>query len=120
MYQNSKEHLKNLSNASKLGRKVLKKQKEERIKKYYENPKCCEECLSILSYEKRINKFCSNKCSINHNHPTKGIKRSEETKNKISKSLLGTISPKKGTGINFRIKEIRCCLNCNEQYVAKK
>lgn len=120
MYLNSKEHLKNLENASKLGREVLKKQKEERIKKYYEDPKKCKECSSILEYDKRINKFCSSKCSINHNHPTKGKKHSEEIKNKISKSLTGKISPKKGTGKNTRMKSIKKCLNCNIQYEAKK
>lgn len=54
--------------ASLLGCKVNQKKKEERIKKYLENPSSCKSCGKILSYEKRNNIFCSRSCSVSFNN----------------------------------------------------
>lgn len=54
------------SEAGKLGaiksRKTQQKQKQERIKKYNENPTICKFCKKELSYKKRHNKFCNHSC----------------------------------------------------------
>lgn len=42
--------------------------KEERIKKYNENPAVCKECGKILSYEHRNSLFCSHSCATTYNN----------------------------------------------------
>jgi len=37
--------------------------------KYYKSPKKCKHCESIISYEKRRNKFCTSSCSAKYNNP---------------------------------------------------
>ena len=63
----------------------LKKQKLLKQEEYYENPKLCLECNSIIPYNKRKNKFCNSKCSGGYN--TRGRKHLKETKDKISESI---------------------------------
>ena len=52
---------------------------------YYENPKYCLECGKILPVEKRFNKFCNRSCSNTYSNKHRSY--SQETKDKISKSL---------------------------------
>ncbi len=58
--------------AGKLGAKKsiqrTKELKEERIKKYYENPTVCKNCGKILDYEHRKSSFCSRSCSTSYNN----------------------------------------------------
>ena len=62
----------------------------DRIKKYNENPKLCLNCFKPIDYDKKYNKFCSTSCSAYYNNIKRGA-RSDETKNKISSSLMGKI-----------------------------
>lgn len=49
-----------------------KEKKECRVKNYYFHPKLCKFCSDILTYEKRMDTFCSHKCSwqCNNNKPS--------------------------------------------------
>lgn len=38
---------------------------------YNRNPNCCKQCLTQLSYKKRINKFCSSSCAASFNNKVK-------------------------------------------------
>src|ERR1035437_1672996 len=55
------------------------------LEEYNLNPKICSYCNKKLSYEQRHNKFCSSICS--GHKATTGTHHTEETKNKISKSV---------------------------------
>jgi len=54
--------------ASQLAVKVNQKNKTKRIEGYNLNPSICKFCGSLLSYEKRKNKFCSHSCSASFNN----------------------------------------------------
>lgn len=41
---------------------------------YNSNPKLCKECLNIIPYEKKINKFCSKSCSGKFNNKNRKAK----------------------------------------------
>jgi len=85
-YQKSEKHLKNALNASKEGIKKIKELKEERIKKYYENPNLCKQCGESISYEKKnSNVFCGSSCSATFTNKTKII--SDKQKEKVSDTL---------------------------------
>jgi hypothetical protein len=67
-----------MSEAGKLGaiasKETQKRLKQERINKYYENPKKCLNCEKPIPYEvKSSNKFCSHSCSATKNN--KGVCR---------------------------------------------
>jgi hypothetical protein len=65
------------SEAGKLGHKAsletIKRQKQERIVKYLENPSSCKHCGNFFSYEKRHNKYCDRSCTATENN--KGVRR---------------------------------------------
>lgn len=44
------------------------------LKKYNKNPKKCAECDSVLSYEKRNNKFCGKSCAAKFNNKIRIVK----------------------------------------------
>lgn len=83
------------------------------IDNYSINPKKCLKCESIISYEKRNNKFCSSACSASYY--TKGRKHSQETKNKIAKSYYNDINRYVGrsTAISYNH-----CINCNTLFIS--
>jgi len=81
---------------------ILKDLKYKRIEDYNNNPKLCTECQCSLSYDKKNNKFCSSSCSATFNNKKRSL--SEETKNKISKSL------KKGSIVQKK------CLYCEKEF----
>ena len=35
---------------------------------YYDNPKTCKYCNTVIPYKKRMNKFCNRSCSATHNN----------------------------------------------------
>jgi hypothetical protein len=68
---------------------LLKKQKEQRIEEYNKNPKLCIECSFPITYEKRVNKFCSHSCSAtrtNKQRAENGWKLSDEARQKLKVS----------------------------------
>lgn len=81
---------------------------------YEYHPKYCSQCLNILPYRKRNYKFCSRSCSSSYNNKFK--LKSQETRNKISKSvkLLGLIPKNKLYEYDSckTIIDNRICINC--------
>lgn len=55
---------------------------------YHKDPNLCNQCPTPLEFYKRRNKFCSKSCAATYNNRLRGP-RSDETKSKISKSLMG-------------------------------
>lgn len=53
---------------------TARKKKEIRIAKYLENPSLCRNCVSVIPYDKRKNKFCSKNCSATYNNTTREAK----------------------------------------------
>lgn len=79
---------------------------------YCQHPKTCPECSKILDFAIRKNKFCSHQCSAkasNNSRKQNGFTLSVESRQKISKTLLGRVYPKK-------IKST-LCQNCNTSFV---
>jgi predicted HNH restriction endonuclease len=85
-YFKSNKIIENAKIGSVLGCKKLSELKEKRIEEYNKNPRLCIFCDKKLDYNKKINKFCSSSCSASFNNSKRIL--SENTKNKISKSLL--------------------------------
>lgn len=84
-----------------------KLKKTEYIKNNYNNNKThCKHCNNSLPYEKRMNYFCSRKCSASFNSKSRII--SEEQKLKTSKTLTG----RKRTNIMTHNKSLITFLNC--------
>ena len=89
-YYKSGKSIENAKKGSIKGIIRTKELKLERVKKYNENPKLCLECHNPIEYDKKCNKFCSNSCAASYSNKKRG-QRSEETKNRISKTLTGRI-----------------------------
>src|ERR1035437_2357086 len=67
-------------------RPIIKRLAEEFRIKYYENPKLCEGCLTIIPFDKRKNRYCSRSCAASHNQETK--KPSKIRKDKVDHFCL--------------------------------
>lgn len=85
-----------MAEAGKLGyivsKKTLEKQKQERIKLYYECPNRCKECNKVIEYKEKNKIFCNRSCSAIFNNKNKTKKRlpaclmcGNETKRRCSK-----------------------------------
>ena len=102
------------SEAGKIGyEKSLPKrlqQQEERIKKYYENPKQCKYCGNLLPYNKRLNTFCNSSCSASFNNKTRAKKLKVQKKLKTQKKCLNC-----GKILNGKNKKY-CSNNCQKEY----
>lgn len=84
--------------------------------KYLLFPKICQ-CGSIISYERRSNKYCSASCGASIANSQRSAK-SIESKLKVSTKLKGRISPNKGKLLK-QYCHITCgiCINCNKPFV---
>lgn len=97
-YYKSGKHLENVLSARLKAIESQMKNKEVRVRQYYENPSLCQNCGCELSYDKRHCKFCSKSCSAkmsNRKRTESGWKHSEESRVKISDSVkeqLSTVS----------------------------
>jgi len=68
----SEDGLRKINEARQRGIETSKKKKEQRIKEYYENPKCCKTCGNPIRYEvKTSNDYCSHVCGGYHDSPIK-------------------------------------------------
>ena len=92
LYNGSKQHLENLRKARAKGLVQIKKNKQKRIDEYNKTPIKCNWCNNILSYKEKHKKFCNSSCAASFNN-SKRNGHSEETKNKISASLIGRPKP---------------------------
>lgn len=103
--------------AQKLATKRAKELKELRILSYMLLPNLCIECGTVISYNKRWNKYCNSSCSARYNNKIR-IK-TEFTKSKVSKSLKIFYSKNtydKTNRIKNYCKIYRIvCKNCNKQ-----
>jgi hypothetical protein len=106
-YQGSDEHLLNCAIASKAGSDAQRRFKLERIERYANNPRLCDECNEPLSYEKRKNKFCNSSCSGKKSN--RGRVKSEDERSKIRNTLhltrlsLGTTTTAPGEPTRKRV-----------------
>lgn len=55
--------------------KINRKKKKENIKKYLANPKLCQECKSIIPYNKRRSIFCTHSCAATFSNVRREFKR---------------------------------------------
>ena len=87
---------------------------------YEEHKKHCLTCGKEIPYEQHRNVFCSHSCSAVYNNIKRG-KRSKETCEKISRTLLGNNSEKniKKTENKLDKKHITHCKNCGKEIHAK-
>lgn len=119
---------------------VAKLQKEQRIKEYNKNPKCCIYCNAPISYERKSAKFCNSSCAAKYNNQKRkesGWKRTEESKKKVSNTLknreylrpcikCGKIIKSHSSGTNIicdacknirqTSKLIKTCCVCNKEF----
>ncbi len=82
-------------------------------KEYDKNPKKCEECKTIIEYDKRRNIYCSSNCSaIVENRKRKDnnykLIHTEETKNKLRELNIGKAKIKANKNGNYYIEHIKC------------
>ncbi len=83
------------------------------ISKYQKKPNRCTECQSVLDYDKRDAKFCSNSCSGSYNNRNRI--RSEESKNKTRDSIR-KYNESHGKQCKPKIPFIQICLSCGNPY----
>lgn len=96
-----------------------KQQALERKNHYNSNPKRCEECIDILPYEKRNNKFCSKSCSAtfsNRKRIENGWIPSEDQRIRISEALKGRPGHSKNKGKEFSERKNVICSECGSTF----
>lgn len=76
----------------------------------------CENCQIEHDESYGSGRFCNSKCARAFSTKSKR----HEINEKVSKSLVGRVSPKKGTGTINRITETRNCTNCLSEYTAQR
>jgi len=92
--------------------------KIENEKDYKTNPKKCLCCNDIISYSKRINKFCSQRCSATYNQKDGGhCKWNEKDKKLISLRMIEY--HKKNPKVKRKISQ-RLCKECGGNLIEKK
>jgi hypothetical protein len=101
------------------GNGIILKKRAEKLRKlkeieYLKNPKYCACCNSVLSYNKRKNKFCNHTCSASIT--TIGRISTNETKKKQSKALREYYDSK-GRSTPFSNIYYRTCTNCNCSFI---
>lgn len=102
--------------------KLEQKQKELELQ-YNFNPKKCfnPNCINVLSYDKRNNKFCSPSCSTTFYGPSKGP-RTEEFKKALSIKISGSHPKKSQKQIDRESKYALSpnhCSICNTEFSYK-
>lgn len=114
-YFGSDKHRQSAKNAAKLGTLRLQAIVNDRINVYQLSPNKCQQCGIDLSYEHRHNKFCSKSCAAQYNN-SRRAPMSDETKNKIRKSVVGNLPWNKG----MAKKIIRTCLVCGNDFEVER
>ena len=83
--------------------------------KYNNNPKFCKKCFKNIEFNKRVNDFCSSKCSATYNNKLRKP-YSNEIKEKISLSLKNV---NKG-GKKILKERVKKCKYCNKEFVVHR
>ena len=88
---------------------------------YEQNPKHCQFCGKVLTYEQRRNKFCSHACSASFNDALRGDNfHSSETKRKISEALQKR-NPNHIGPVQYIPKEKHDkCVNCGKSITTRR
>lgn len=107
---------KNLRDYNKL-KKTNEEKKRFNEEKYYENPKKCLFCDTIIKYENKKNNFCDSSCSASFNNK-KNVGRKHNFSEKGLNSILEGINNKHN--IDEYYKEPVLCLNCSEVLMFSK
>jgi hypothetical protein len=80
--------------------------------KYYQNPKTCLQCKTVIPFKHKANKFCDHSCAAKFNN-NKRIEiewsLSIESRKRISEKLSGKISIKP-------YYKLKICENCNNEF----
>lgn len=105
--KSKKGGLSTVKKASEVRTKNMNIARENATTKYYENPKLCKFCQTIISYKSRANEFCNRMCKSLYQ---KNKNRSKESIEKQIKSLKETLSKKDKP---IKPKELKSCLVCN-------
>jgi Zn finger protein HypA/HybF involved in hydrogenase expression len=113
----SKEGFKRITDAANRGRLTQKERFKKIKEEYYENPKLCPNCNSVIPYEKKgENKFCNKSCSASFNN--KGVRRHGNPKIILSKE--GKIIPKplckRCSKECAQNKSFFCSAKCHKEY----
>lgn len=91
----------------------------KRIENYNIKGKSCLNCNVLIPYEKRMNKFCSSKCSASFNNTGRKVQYSEEAKKKLKE--VGRISGLRNIGyINQQkgwTQNEKKCFICNKIFI---
>jgi hypothetical protein len=82
---------------------IAKLLKEQRIKEYNKNPKCCLYCNAPISYERKSAKFCNSSCAAKYNNHNRVV--TEAHKEKTSKTMKSK-----------PLREVKCCRCGNITY----
>ena len=90
---------------------VIKEKVNKRKDLYYLNPKKCINCNSTITYELKINKFCSKSCSVTYNNNNNHW-RGPDRKYSISCQFCGNSIKNEGT--------IYCSTKCHNDEKRKK
>lgn len=122
IYLNSETHKNNIREARIKAMEANIKNKQNRIKEYNKSPNLCFKCSKSIDYEKRTNKFCSRSCSASHNNI--GREQTQNTKNKISKSLAtynrvyanNRIHTNKGQLKSYCVIHLNVCIICDKMF----
>ena len=97
--------------------KISKLYHNRAVEKYKLNPKHCVRCQSIISFEKKINKFCNSSCSAVFNNT--GKLQSNSTKSAISKGLINRFKLQPRTTKSLiSIRTINCEV-CSNPFTSK-
>jgi len=101
-------------------RETFRKKRDCRENEYYENPKRCLMCNSIIPFNKKRNSFCCSSCSVTYNNRGKNL--TVETKNRIREKILLNNKEKKkckncSTSMHGRNKF--CSANCLKEHRRK-
>jgi hypothetical protein len=94
---------------------TFKEKKEEKERKYLENPKHCIECDEIILFLKKDNSFCSSSCSVKHTNKNRTVTWG----NKISKSLQKYFDSEECVKNNTK-QDFKICLNCSNKFQKNK
>src|ERR1019366_7315909 len=118
-----KKGIKVVGRAGGIARAIIQKEeRKQRIDTYNKNPtSLCKHCNNPIAFDVRnINTFCSGSCAASFNNAKRfPIRKTKETKQKISRSLskryatlkkMGLYTPKK-----LRGPKCRTCLKCHKK-----
>ncbi len=86
---------------------TFKKNKEEKEKKYLEDPKYCKECEEIIPFKKKENFFCSSSCSAKHTNKNRTVTWGNKISESLQKYFDSADKPK---------QNLKTCLNCSNEF----